>query len=226
MPSQRTKSKPIATELEVEQGSDSWLEARLPLITASEFVNVLAKNLGKTEAAARKNYRAEKVIARMTGKQPDRFRSRAMEWGNDTEALAAMEYSLATGNTVREAGIFVHNELPIGDSPDRIVGDDGTVEIKCLNTANHIEVLKAGTMPKKHYPQVQGHIWMTGRKWCDFVSFDPDMPLSAQLFIERIHRDDEYINNVLIPELIRFNDEIEADIAFLNNYGNAKEAAV
>lgn len=217
-----TKSKPVATELKVEQGGDEWLKARIGLITASEFYRVLSK-VKNGEAADRRNYKAEKVVERMTGKTIDRFRSAAMQWGNDTEDLAATSYMLATGHLVEVAGIFIHNEYPIGDSPDRLVSKDGTVEIKCLNTANHIEVLKLGEMPKKHYPQVQGHIWMTDRKWCDFVSFDPDMPPAAQLFIQRIERDDTYINEVLIPELIKFNEEVEADIAFLNNYGKVKK---
>lgn len=212
------RSKAIATELQVEQGSEEWLAARLPLITASRFVDVLAKNKGNTEAAMRKNYRAEIVVARMTGKEPERFKSSAMAWGNDTEELAATTYMLKTGNVVNTAGIFIHNKMPFGDSPDRLVGDDGTVEIKCLNTANHIEVLKAGKMPAKHMPQVQGHIWLTDRKWCDFVSFDPDMPPAAQIFIERIERDDEYIA-MLEEELTQFNKECEDDIAFLNSYG-------
>lgn len=221
MPAQ--PSKPVATELKVEQGSDEWLQARIGLITASRFKDVLT--LIKTgESAARRNYRAEVVVGRMTGKEQERFKSAPMQWGNETEELAATEYMLRSGNMVETAGIFVHNKYPFGDSPDRLVGTDGCVEIKCYNTANHIEVLKLGMMPREHLAQVQGHMWLANRQWCDFVSFDPDMPRMAQLYVQRIMRDDNYIAE-LEAELIKFNQECDDDITFLNNYGRPVAAA-
>lgn len=212
----RPTIKPVATELEVEQGSQEWLDARIPLITASRFLDVLT-TIKSGYSAARKNYAAEIVVQRLTGKEIERFKTRAMEWGNETEDLAADTYMLLTGAIPEKCGIFIHNEHPFGDSPDRLVGKDGTLEIKCLNTANHIEVLKTGKMPAKHMPQVQGHLWMTGRKWCDFISFDPDMPKDAQIFIQRIERDNDYIQ-MLEEELIVFNQEVEKDITFIKEY--------
>lgn len=206
----------IATELVVEQGTDEWLEARLGRATASEFKNVITK-IKTGEAAARRNYKVQLVLERINGKRAERFKTAAMEWGNETEELAATEYMLKTGNIVETCGIFLHNERMIGDSPDRLVDTDGTVEIKCFNSANHLEALKQNKMPKEHMPQVQGHMWMTNRKWCDFVSFDPDFPADAQLFIQRIYRDEDYIA-MLQEELDQFLDEVDAEVEFVKSY--------
>jgi predicted phage-related endonuclease len=214
--------KPIATELKVEQGSEEWLEARLGLCTASRFKDVIAK-IAKGESAQRRNYKAEVMLEAITHRTPERFKSTAMQWGNDTEELAATRYMSKTGNIAETCGIFIHNDYKIGDSPDRLVSKDGCVEIKCFNSANHFQALKNNKMPPEHKPQVQGHMWLTSRQWCDFVSFDPDFPKHAQIFIERIYREETYIE-MLKAEVLQFLSEVEKDIEFLNSY-NQKEPA-
>lgn len=216
---ERPKTKQAtAKELDLSQGSDDWLEYRIGKATGSRFKDILLKPTGKgTEAAGRRNYKAEVVLQRLTGRTPDRFRSSAMEWGNETEELAATTYMLRSGNKVRTCGFFKHNEIEAGASPDRLVGDDGCIEIKCFNSSNHLLALKADRMPSEHMPQVQGHMWMTDRAWCDFVSFDPDFPAEAQIFIQRIYRDDEYIS--ALDEAVRqFLTEVEADVEFIKGY--------
>lgn len=209
--------------MEIEQRSDEWFEARRGKATASRFKDVLAK-IGKGEAAARRNYRAQLVIERITGKTPDRFISAAMVWGQETEDLAAVMYSLRTGNLVEKVGFIESTILQAGASPDGLVGKEGTLEIKCFNTANHIEALKTGVMPAEHMPQVQGQLWLSARQWCDFVSFDPDMPENAQIFIQRIERDEVYILK-LKSEVAAFLEEVDADVAFLTNYGKKLKEA-
>ncbi len=214
--------KPIATHNEVDQGTDQWLELRLGRATASRFKDVMT-TIKSGEAAARRNYKTEIILERINGKRSERnFKSSAMDWGNDTEELAATEYMLKTGNIADACGIFLHNEAMIGDSPDRLVGDDGCVEIKCFNSANHYETLFTGLMPKEHMPQVQGHMWLANRDWCDFVSFDPDFPPKAQLFIQRIKRDDEYIKN-MAWEITKFLIEVEGGVNFITKYEPKKE---
>lgn len=199
------------------QRSDEWFTQRLGKVTASRFKDVLAKLKSGDEAATRRNYRAQLVIERLTGQQAERFTSAAIEWGQDTESLARLAYTLATKNLVEEVGFVQHATLAAGASPDGLIGLDGCLEIKCRLTANHIETLKLGHMPPEHMAQVQGQMWMTGRKWCDFVSFDPTLPENAQLFIERIDRDDEYIANLEV-EVALFLDEADADTEFLKTY--------
>jgi putative phage-type endonuclease len=206
--------------LEIEQRSEEWFEARLGKATASRFKDILAVTKSGTKSAARRNYAAQLVIERLTGQRAERFTSPAMEWGTETEDLARLAYTLSTKNLVQEIGFVQAADLEAGASPDGFIGVDGCVEIKCRLTANHIETLKAGHMPAEHVPQVQGQMWITGRKWCDFVSFEPTLPENARLFIERIERDDEYIAG-LEAQVKEFLSEVAADVAFLESYRRA-----
>lgn len=210
--------------LQIEQRTQAWYDARLGRATASKFRDVLAK-IGKGEAAARRNYRAQLVVERLTGKMPERFATAAMEWGIETEELARTTYMLLTGNIVDEPGFYQHPKLMAGASPDGDVTsgkEKGGLEIKCFNTANHIQALRDNEMPKEHIPQVQGQMWLAGYKWVDFVSFDPDMPENAQIYIERIYRDKEYIK-MLEAEIIQFLQEVDAEVAFITDYRRGDE---
>lgn len=193
----------------MEQRSDEWFKARAGLATASRFSDVLAK-IKTGESASRRNYRAQLVCERLTGCPQESFTSPAMQWGTDQEPSARAAYEAATGELVDEVGFLQHPEIAAGASPDGLVGADGLVEIKCPNTATHIETLLNG-MPASHTPQIQGQLWITGRKWCDFVSFDPRMPEPMQLHIQRIERNDEFIAN-LETEIRKFLAEVEETI--------------
>jgi predicted phage-related endonuclease len=191
-------------------------------MTGSEFKNVLAR-IKTGEAAGRRNYRAQLVVEILTGVAPERFKSAAMQWGNDTEDLAATTYMLHTGNVVEKCGFFKHNKHRIGVSPDRRIKNlKGCVEIKCYEIANHIQALRNAEMPAEHKPQVQGEIWATDSDFCDFVSFAPELPENAQLFIQRIYRDDPYIR-MLEAELIEFEKEVMEEVQFVKSYNPAKE---
>lgn len=173
------------------QGSEEWFAARLGRATASRFSDILATT--KTgPAASRANYMAQLVCERMTGKVEESFESTAMKWGTENEPFARMAYEAQTGLIVEETGFIQHPEMLAGASPDGLIGADGGFECKCPNTATHIETLLKG-MPAKHIPQVQGCMWLAGRKWWDFVSYDPRMPEKLQLYVQRIQRDEEYI---------------------------------
>lgn len=217
--------KAIAEELVLEQRTDEWYLARLGLATASNFKDILAKTKAGTESAARRNYRAQLVLERLTGRTPDRFKSAAMEWGTETEDLARVQYLMLTDNKVEEAGLFRHPKLMAGASPDgRVTSgkEEGGLEIKCYNTANHILALRANQMPKEHIPQVQGQMWLGGWRWVDFVSFDPDMPENAQVFITRVMRDEEYIK-MLTAEVTTFLAEVDEEVAFVQSYKRQEE---
>jgi hypothetical protein len=108
-----------------------------------------------------------------------------------------------------------------GCSPDGLVGEDGLIEIKCPNTTTHIEYLQEGKPPSKYIPQMMAQMACTGRKWCDFASFDPRMPEELQLFVVRLNRDDAYIQE-METEVKKFLDEVEQVLAQLKRkmYGN------
>jgi hypothetical protein len=122
-----------------------------------------------------------------------RYATAAMQWGTEQEPAARAAYERVTGISVEETGFIAHDTLLAGCSPDGLVDWDGLIEIKCpYNSAVHIETLLNG-MPSEHAAQVQGQLWITGRQWCDFVSFDPRMPVELQLHVQRIQRDPGFI---------------------------------
>jgi predicted phage-related endonuclease len=143
-----------------------------------------------------------------------------MQWGTDNEPLARLAYSLETGNDVEETGLWLHEIIPAGASPDGFVNDDGLVEIKCPNSATHIETLQNKKIPRQYFAQVQGQLWITERSWCDFVSFDPRLPENAQMIVIRVDRDDKYITE-LEKEIITFLQEVDEQVEFVKNYRGA-----
>lgn len=176
----------------MEQRTEEWFAARLGKVTASRVADVLAK-IKSGESASRKNYKMELVVQRLTNKVGESFTNAAMEWGTEQEPFARMAYEAHTGTFVKEDGFVDHPTIEgFGCSPDGIVGE-GLIEIKCPNTATHIETVLENKAPSKYIPQMQSQMACTGAKWCDFVSFDPRTPEDLQLFIIRVERDEEYI---------------------------------
>lgn len=199
----------------MEQKSDEWFAARLGKVTASRVADVIAKT--KTGySASRENYMAQLVVERMTNTQAESYTNAAMEWGTSNEPFARAAYEIKQGVMVEETGLVDHPTIPMaGASPDGLVGEDGLVEIKCPNTATHIDTLLTQTVPSKYITQMQFQMACTGRQWCDFVSFDPRMPTKAQIFVKRVLRDDVFIREVE-SEIKKFLAEVSAKVDQLN----------
>jgi len=177
----------------MEQRTDEWFAARLGKVTASRISDVMAKTKSGW-GASRANYMAELIVERLTGQKGDSYQNAAMIWGTNTEPLARAAYEAHRGVLVEETGFVPHpSGAMTGASPDGLVGDDGLVEIKCPNTATHIDTLMSDDAPPKYFAQMQWQMACTGRAWCDFVSFDPRMPEEMQLFVVRVERDDTWI---------------------------------
>lgn len=200
-----------------EQRTDDWFAERLGEANGSRFGDIMAKTKGGAETAARRNYRSQLVSERLTGVIEEVRTSGPMQWGVETEATARLEYELQTGFTVAESGRFKHDTLRAGASPDGLVETDGLLEIKCPNTATHIETLKRKTVPYQYYWQVIGQLWLTGRDWCDFVSYDPRLPENAQMIIIRVEKNEEDINT-LATEVEAFLKEVDAEEQFIKEY--------
>jgi putative phage-type endonuclease len=199
----------------MEQRSNEWFAARLGKVTASRVADVIAKT--KTGySTSRDNYMAQLVCERMTGTQAESYNNAAMQWGTDQEPLARAAYEAAADVLVDEIGFVVHPTIVnAGASPDGLVGDVGLIEIKCPNTATHIDTMLTDKVPAKYITQMQWQMATTGRKWCDFVSFDPRMPEGLQLFIQRVDFDAEYVK-MLEAEITGFLAELETKIEKLN----------
>jgi hypothetical protein len=119
-----------------------------------------------------------------------------MEWGQEQEAPAREAYVKATGSVVEEVGFVDHPLIGMaGASPDGLIGDDGLLEIKCLIKANHMDILLTEDL-SKYELQMHWQMACTGRQWCDFVSFNPELPDDMQLFIKRLHRDEKEITRI------------------------------
>lgn len=204
---------------DVEQRSAEWLMQRVGMLTASRFRHVVGKGAKGQYLAPRGSYLWQTVIERLTGAPIDHYTSTAMQWGVDNETAARQAYERRSGAFVEAAGFLLHPTLPhIGGSPDGLIDDDGGWEAKCpFESNNHLECFLTG-MPPEHMAQVQGLMWITGRRWWDFTSYDPRLPAPLDLYVQRIPRDDAFIA-MLESELAKFEAEAQALLARL------KEAA-
>jgi putative phage-type endonuclease len=203
----------------IEQRSDEWFAARIGKVTASRVADVIAKT--KTGfSASRDNYMAQLVCERLTKQKADGFTNSAMQWGTETEPLARAAYESLKDVLVDEVGFVPHPTIEMaGASPDGLVGDDGLLEVKCPNTATHIETLLSQTVPGKYNTQMQFQMACTDRSWCDFVSFDNRLPEELQLFVKRIPRDNMYIR-LMEDEIVKFLNELDIKIAQLMEIKN------
>ena len=203
----------------IEQGTDEWFAVRIGKVTASRVADVLAKT--KTGySTSRENYMAQLVCERLTGQKGESFTNAAMQHGTDTEPLARAAYEALHDVLVDEVGFIPHPTIIMaGASPDGLVSDDGLLEIKCPNTATHIETLLSQTVPGKYNTQMQFQMACTNRSWCDFVSFDNRLPAELQLFVKRVPRDNMYIR-LMEEEIIKFLNELDIKIAQLMEIKN------
>ena len=200
----------------IEQGTPEWFAQRLGKVTASRVADVIAKT--KTGySTSRDNYMAQLVCERLTGTVAESFTNAAMAHGTETEPLARAAYESKADVLVDEVAMISHPTIEnAGASPDGLVGDDGLVEIKCPNTATHIDTLLTQTVPGKYITQMQWQMACTDRQWCDFVSFDPRMPKELQLFVKHISRDEDYIS-MLEKEVLSFLMELDVKVSKLND---------
>lgn len=169
-----------------DQGSDEWHAARLGKITASKISDVMMK----PTTAGYNNYMSQLICERLTGTPTETFISDAMKHGTETEPQARAMYELETGTEVKEVGFIDHPTIDgTGASPDGLCGDDGLVEIKCPQPTKHIKNLTGGSIDKGYMLQMQWQMECAGRKWCDFVSFNPSLPETMQMHITRVDFD-------------------------------------
>jgi putative phage-type endonuclease len=207
----------------MNQQTPEWFAQRVGKVTASRIADVIAK-VKSGEAASRANYRAQLVAERLTGVPAESYTNAAMQWGTETEPYARMAYEADTGNLVLETGFVLHPDIGFaGASPDGLIGDDGLVEIKCPNTATHIEYLLNNNVPEKYKPQMAWQMACTGRKWCDFISYDPRLPDDLKLFKATYRHDPEYIDE-LEKAVTQFLKEVEETVLHLTEIQLRKAA--
>ena len=199
---------------EIIQGTAEWKAARAGSLGASQVHDALAKT--KTGwGAGRANTMAALITERLTGEMTEGFTNSAMQWGTATEPLARDAYSFHRDADVVEVGLVRHPRIAgTHASPDGLIGDTGLIEIKCPNSATHIETLLGAPIPTKYVTQMTWQMACTGRAWCDFVSFDPRMPEEMRLYVERVERDEKAISE-MEKEVQAFLAEVDAKVAAL-----------
>lgn len=211
--------------MDIVQGSAEWKQIRLGKVTASRVADVVAKT--KTGwGASRANYLAELLAERLTGVPADSYTNAAMMHGTEQEPNARAAYEFRADAEVVQIGFIHHPTIEMsGASPDGLIGTEGMVEIKCPNTATHIETLLGGKVPAKYETQMQWQIACAGRAWCDFVSYDPRLPERMRLFVARVQRDKKRIAE-LETFVVEFLAELSAKVSDLTKiYGDQTEAA-
>ena len=198
-----------------DQGTAAWFAERCGRVTASRVSDIIAKT-NSGYGASRANYLAQLVAERLTGEVQESFTNAPMQWATQTEPEARTAYEFRTDATVEQVGFVPHPYIAMsGASPDGLSGAEGLVEIKCPNTATHIETLLGQSVPAKYVTQMLWQMACTGRKWCDFVSYDPRMPESMRFFCKRIDRDDAAIRD-LESEVKTFLKELDRKVDELN----------
>ena len=201
---------------EIVQGSDAWYKSRLGKATASRIADIIAKTKSGY-SASRDNYMAQLICERLTGQQGESFTNAAMIHGTETEPLARSAYEVYSDVMVEEVGFVQHPKIEqAGASPDGLVGLFGMLEIKCPNTATHIDTLLSQIVPTKYITQMQWQMRCCERQWCDFVSFDPRLPQDLQLFVKRVDFDVAYVAT-LEEEVNLFLKELDQKVNKLTN---------
>lgn len=205
--------------------SPEIMAQRLGCLTASRMADATAKT--KTGwGASRANLMAQLVCERLTGVPMESYTNAAMQWGTDHEAEAIAAYEWLFDATVTPTGYRPHPVIGhSGATPDGAVeGTRGLVEIKCPNSATHIETLLTKTVDSKYLKQMQWQMACTDAAWVDFSTFDPRMPEPLQLWTFRVER-----NNLLIAELedqaVAFLRELDEKVAALRELGGIEIAA-
>lgn len=218
--------------IECPQGTPEWHAARSGKITASCFADAIsrcsrksgARDVGDPTAAAER-YAADLAIERVSGMpHGEPPKAWVLERGHQMEAAARMHYEARTGSFVTEAGICVTDDGLFGYSTDGLVDDDGLIEIKSpIDSAKILHILATGDTSEYDH-QMQGGMWITGRKWCDFIMYVPDLAaVGKDLYVQRVLRDDGFIDE-MVERLAKFDALVAANVAILRA-GAMREAA-
>ena len=199
---------------DIEQGSPEWHSLRLGKVTASRVVNVLPGVKGKY-LAGRKNYMSELICEILTGKHAEHFVSGPMQWGTDTEPLGRTGFEIETGLLVKEVAFATHPTIKdFGASPDGLIGDNSGIEIKCPETAQHIDVLLNHKVKRDYVIQMNVNMICTERNEWYYVDFDPRLPDKLSIVIIPFKKDPVLCAEIEM-EVKKFLDEMNTKLKLL-----------
>ena len=193
--------------IEVRQGSSDWLAARAGVFTASELDNLISPTWKKREGDTPQTYILRKVAERVMGFPLGDVNTWAMEQGSLLEAEAIPWFEFAHDTQVQRVGFVTTDDGRVGCSPDGLVGDDGGIEVKCPQPPAHLKYLLGGGVPKDYLAQVHGSLYVTGRKWWNFLSYSRHFPP----LLVRVERDEKImaaIDEAVQSALADFEDKL------------------
>jgi len=191
--------------VDCEQRSPQWLALRRGVISAS--------NADRLATPAKlKEYALELAAERLVRELPANVVTPAMQWGIDHEEQARIRYAFETASDVFGIGFAFHDdhEWWAGCSPDGLIRDSGLVEIKCPSSKKHLEYLTNAVVPPGYVAQLNFQLWVTGRDWVDFVSYDPRFVEGADYFCTRHYRDME--------TMVEVNKRVRACVALVEKH--------
>jgi hypothetical protein len=199
-----------------KQGSEEWLRARCAAITASRVSDALSvlqrksgnKNPGDPTEASDK-YALEIAFERISGEPyGEPVKAWVLNRGHEMEGFARLGYEARTGNLASESGVMLTDDRKFGYSSDGMVGDDGLIEIKCpIDTVKIMAMLETHDISEYEH-QIQTGLWITGRKWCDFIQYVPALEhVGKDLFYKRVLRDDDFIDD-MVEKLLAFERRV------------------
>jgi hypothetical protein len=193
---------------DVGQGSAEWHDIRRGIPTASRFDDIITPKTWKMSNSCTR-YAHELIASEVLGYDVQLASSGFMARGTELEDQAVAYYEMHHDRETEQVGFILRDDRRVGCSPDRLVGDDGLLEIKCPSAAVHIGYLLNESIG--YCAQVQGQLWITGRQWCDTLSYNPELPSA----IVREVRDEEMIGKLA--------DAVEQ---FINHLGDLKASLV
>lgn len=177
---------------DVRQGSEEWKALRLGKVTASKMKDLMSNGRGSAPSKMAETYMIELIAERLTGEEKPFFENDAMRWGTETEPLARAMFEMREELEVEEISFVEHND-DIGMSPDGFVCDDGLIEIKCPTTTTQIKRALSDDYAADYKDQIQMQLWVSDRKYCYFLSFDPRLECAAGYLLQKVERDEAYI---------------------------------
>jgi len=195
----------------IAQDSPQWLPERRGKLTASRMADALSFNKDGKPSAKRTALMMQLVAERVADYAVDHFVTKEMQWGLDNEAGAKAAYEKRYGVVAGPASLYHHPSIEwFAATPDGTLGDDGVLEIKCPGTPRFLQYSLDGVVPAEYRPQILCQLACTGRKWADFVAFDPRIKEEKhQLFVCRWEPRPEEIH-AIEKEAVKFLAEVEA----------------
>jgi hypothetical protein len=187
----------------------SWMRDRTGSLTGSRMAAAMAFLKTGKEASERRKLKVEILAERLTGDIVPKYVTPMMQWGIDQEPYARAGFEAKTGLLISDIGFVSHPTIEhCGASPDGLVSDGSLIEIKCPQTATHLEYLMAGKVPEEYKPQMTLQSACTGKPvW--FCSYDPRLPEKQSLFIRKFEPTPEEV--LAVEEAARvFLAEVEA----------------